>query len=84
MKFGWNLLGIYCIFVKELENEPNFLITFQSFGYVAKHKFRHSFSKVKQRKGWIFVGNKAYMSTTPNLTQFVFGSWKIDSLEVES
>ena len=81
MKFGWNLLGIYSFFVKELKNEPNFLIAFRSFSYVNQ---RHSFSKVKQRKGWIFVGNKAYMSTTPNLTQFVYGSWKIDLLEVES
>ena len=34
MKFGWNLLGIYSFFVKELKNEPNFLIAFQSFSYV--------------------------------------------------
>ena len=34
MKFGWNLLGIYRFFVKELKNEPNFLIAFQSFSYV--------------------------------------------------
>ena len=34
MKFGWNLLGIYSFFVKELKNEPNFLIAFRSFSYV--------------------------------------------------
>ena len=34
MKFGWNLLGIYSFFVKELKNEPNFLIAFGSFSYV--------------------------------------------------
>ena len=34
VKFGWNLLGIYSFFVKELKNEPNFLIAFRSFSYV--------------------------------------------------